>query len=282
LTPVTTPIGGSRGQIAFASDRTGIPQIWLSDLVGGELNQITTLPDGACQPDWSPDGVRLVFISPCRQKQETYPGSSLFLINRDGSGLTPLVSKPGGDYDPKWSPDGKSIAFTSIRRNKVPYIYLYDMETNTANRITKTSTNEMRPTWSPDGKWIAFQSSRLGGSQIWLMSVTGEDVREFTGSESGAATTPSWSPAGDIILFSLGTRNPVVAAREFNVTAAPIVRISDISPAGNASISPDGYWVIFDAVKEKNLDIYRMTLNGAMLTRITEDPAQDFDPAWLP
>lgn len=282
FTPVTTPIGGSRGQIAFASVRTGIPQIWLSDLVGGELKQITTLPDGACQPDWSPDGIRLVFISPCRQKQDTYPGSSLFLINSDGSGLTPLVSKPGGDYDPEWSPDGKSIAFTSVRRNNVPYIYVYDLETNTTNRITKTSTNEMRPTWSPDGKWIAFQSSRLGDSQIWLMSVSGEDVREFTGSKSGAANTPSWSPVGDIILFSLGIRNPVVAAREFNVATASIVRISDISPARNASISPDGYWVIFDAVKENNMDIYRMTLNGAMLTRITEDPAQDFDPAWLP
>lgn len=277
-----TPVGGGAGRIAFASDRSGIPQIWLMDSDGGNPTQITNLPDGACQPGWSPDGSRLVITSPCPDFKDSYKGSSLFLINNDGSGLMPLVSKPGGDFDPAWSPDGTRIAFTSLRLGNIPYIFLYDLAENTSERITNTSTNEKRPAWSPDGNWIAFESTRLGDSQIWLMNITGDTVREHTGRDSGVASHPTWNPSGDIILFSLGARNPVIAARQVNLPAAPVVRLTDLSPAVNAGVSPDGYWVVFQALQNNNLNIYRMTINGAMLTAITDETAKDFDPSWRP
>ncbi|MBE3144123.1 MAG: serine/threonine-protein kinase, partial [Planctomycetes bacterium] len=81
LAPVITPLGGGQGQIAFTSDRSGIPQIWMLDTAGKGLKQITNLPDGACQPGWSPDGKRLVITSPCKNKQDIYKNSGLFLIN---------------------------------------------------------------------------------------------------------------------------------------------------------------------------------------------------------
>ncbi|MBK8783158.1 MAG: PD40 domain-containing protein [Anaerolineales bacterium] len=62
--PVT--IGGGANQIAFASNRSGIPQIYLLDLAVNGATQITNMPNGACQPSWSPDGLRLVFISPAK------------------------------------------------------------------------------------------------------------------------------------------------------------------------------------------------------------------------
>ncbi len=284
ITPTVqaTPIGGGSGQIAFASDRSGIPQIWLMDSDGNNPIQITNLPDGACQPEWSPDSSRLVITSPCPKFKDSYEGSSLFLIHNDGSGLTPLVSKPGGDFDPAWSPDGSRIAFTSLRQGSIPYVYLYDLGSNTSQRITKTSTNERRPAWSPDGNWIAFESTRLGDSQIWTMNTSGEAVREQTGRDSGAASYPTWTPAGDVILFSLGARNPIIAAREVNVPAAPVVRLADLSPALNAKVSPDGYWVVLQALQNGKLNIYRMTINGAMLTAITDTSTNDFDPVWRP
>jgi hypothetical protein len=62
-----TPMGGGIGQVAFASTRAGLPQIFLANVDGTGVKQLTTMTDGACQPSWSPDGQRLVFTSPCRE-----------------------------------------------------------------------------------------------------------------------------------------------------------------------------------------------------------------------
>ena len=118
ITP--TPLGGGTGEIAFASDRTGEPQIWIIGVDGTGLRRVTDMPDGACQPSWSPDGTQFVFISPCDQDREINQNASLFIINADGTGLIPLPTILGGDYDPDWSPDGKTIAFTSLRTDKPP------------------------------------------------------------------------------------------------------------------------------------------------------------------
>jgi serine/threonine protein kinase len=67
-----TLIGGSSGQIAFASARTGTPQIYLINADGTSLQAVTDMDEGACQPSWSPDGSQLVFISPCRGRGEFY------------------------------------------------------------------------------------------------------------------------------------------------------------------------------------------------------------------
>ena len=78
-TPSPTPIGGGHGQIAYASDVTGLPQIWLMNSDGTGQHQITDMQEGACQPAWSPDGERLAFISPCGGNQEIIPAREFFL-----------------------------------------------------------------------------------------------------------------------------------------------------------------------------------------------------------
>jgi Tol biopolymer transport system component len=111
LTPELSPTltGGGSGQIAFVSDRTGEPEIYLINLDGTGLQKITDIAEGACQPAWSPDGMRLVIVSPCSKNKETYRGSSLIVMNADGSGLTPLIPPvPGGDFDNLVS-DGKRL-----------------------------------------------------------------------------------------------------------------------------------------------------------------------------
>ena len=50
-------------KIAFASERTGNPDIWVMDSDGGNLRQLTTHTALDAAPAWSPDGKKIAFDS---------------------------------------------------------------------------------------------------------------------------------------------------------------------------------------------------------------------------
>lgn len=281
-TIAATPAGGGSGQIAFASNRSGIPQIWLVSANGADPRQVTNMADGACQPAWSPDGSQLVFISPCAGFQTSYPGASLFIIQADGSGLLPLVSLPGGDYDPDWSPDGKQIAFTSLREGW-PRIYRYTLDDNTVIRLSPLPNYEQQPKWSPDGTRIAYQTTRSGTPQVWIMAADGSGARQFSNQDHGHAFSPAWSPAGDVLAFTQAVNQRWLVARQVDNPAAGEVKVNEaLRHVFDPDFSPDGFWLGMAVNQDDNYDIYRIRPNGGSLTRLTDDPAVDFHPAWRP
>jgi len=279
--PAPTLVGGGRGQIAFVSDRSGIPQIWLMDAEGTILRRITDLQDGACQPDWSPDGERLVFVSPCPGKQDFYRGSSLFIINIDGSGLIPLDTTPGGDFEPAWSPDGTQILFTTLRDGQ-EHLYLYNLAKNTVVSLSRPSAYDRQGSWSPDGAMIAFISTRNGASQVWTMKANGETPHEFSRLGFGAAFLPEWSPDGEVIVFSQGKGLSALVAKRVDKTVTEFPINEEIRPIIDADYSPDGFWLVFESLSDTNLDLFRMTRTGTNLLRLTSEEGREFDPIWRP
>ena len=277
--PEATPQGGGE-EIAFVSARSGIPQIWAIHPDGSSIRQITQLPDGACQPDWNADKTRLVFISPCAAKQEIYEGASLFLINADGAGLVPLPTLPGGDFDPAWSPDGTRIAFTSLRDGR-PGVYMFTLTDNTAVRLSSPVNYERYPAWSPDGAQIAYQTTRPGFPQIWVMDAQGNGAREFSDPDNGRSLMPVWAPDMSLLLFVQGGSPTFLVSRQLDNPQAAEVRINEaFFPAEYPSFSPDGWWIAANSTVDQNEDIYLLLRSGSSLTRLTNDPAADFDPDW--
>jgi eukaryotic-like serine/threonine-protein kinase len=276
-------IGGGSGLIAFASNRSGIPQIWTMQADGSDFTQITNLTDGACYPDWSPDGTKLIITSPCRAKQELYKGSALFILNADGSGLHPILSLPGGDFHAVWSPDGSKLLFSSLRDNiNMPHIYVMDMDNNqTVTRLTSPSSYDNNAVWSPDGNKIAFDSTRLGVSQIWIMDADGSNIIEFTVKDSSAGYMPDWSPNGEMMVFSFGSTRGLFAKQVLNRTA-PAVEVTTLRPVRDAAFSPDDYWIAFESMENEFRDIFIVTINGSNLQNLTKDEYEDFHPVWQP
>jgi dipeptidyl aminopeptidase/acylaminoacyl peptidase len=171
------PLSGTAvGEIAFVSDRSGVPQLYVSDVVGQTIVPVTNLPDGACQPAWSPDGLRLVFVSPCRVSpvgrpldisEGPAPDTALYIVNADGSGLVALPTAPGGDSEPAWSPEGQRIAFTSLRDGR-PLIFVLDLIDQSVARLTEPGAvrSARQPAWSPFGNQIVFTKKRVGCSDM--------------------------------------------------------------------------------------------------------------------
>jgi serine/threonine protein kinase len=274
------PIGGGTGRIAFASSRSGRVQVWTMNLDGSDPQGVTQMQDGACQPEWSPDGKRLIFVSPCKGKQDQYPGSSLFIINPDGSGMQSLASTPGGDFDPAWSPDGGQIAFTSLRDGK-PHIYLYSLAEEKATRISPSPVYDHQPHWSPDGKSIVFTTTREGHLQIWTMDADGKNAREFSKFDKGLASMPVWGPDGEVIYFCEGSDSPGLIARRINDAVNEFPIAETVRPVLLPHFSPDGRWLIFEGAADGQPGLFRMTPNGTNLTRLTTGAA-DFQAIWQP
>ena len=296
-TPVAVPtqVGGGTGQIAFASSRSGVPQIYLINLDLTGLTLLTNRDEGACQPDWSPDGLQIVFISPCRARgdfnENIYNNSSLYVMNADGSGQKPLTVIPGSDFDPAWSPDGKRIAFTSLRDGKKD-VFVLTVETGAIVRLT-TVTGDVQensqPSWSPFGNQIVYTVKRVNTYQVWVMSDTGQgNVQIARSGQRYWDFLPIWMPDGETILFNqrdadVVSRPWLMSIRYEDRESKDPTRLDFPRPIEDVEFSPDGLWIVLEGMdNDGNRDIYFMTVSGGNRARLTIDPAVDFDPAWRP
>lgn len=288
--PTSEPafLGNSNGEIAFASNRSGLPQIWIINVDGVRFRQLTDMPGGACQPDWSPDGLRLVFISPCPERRELYTGAQLWAINGDGTGLTALLGAAAGDYDPAWSPDGSKIAFTSLRQTGTPKIYLLNIDDGEFIPLAVEGSKNMQPAWSPDGSKILFVSTRGMGERLWIMNADGSEQQPLT-EPTFIAGYPDWSPDGETAVIT--TREnigdlPALELGQLNLseTAFNHAQIKeDDAPRRDAKISPDGQWILFESWPEgTSHDIWIMSLDGEESRELVNWPFYEFSPVWRP
>jgi hypothetical protein len=162
-------------QIAFVSEREGgIPQVWLVNADGSELTKLTSEPGGACQPAWSPDSAKLVYISPCEGRAERYAGASLIMLDLATKRTDVISQFRTDDYDPDWSPDGSKIAFTSLQTGR-PQVHIYDVATRAITRLMNRATESRQPAWSSDGTQIAFVAPHptTNQPQVWLVASSG-------------------------------------------------------------------------------------------------------------
>ena len=190
-------------KIAFESHSEDDSDVYVIDVDGKNLIQLTKAAESDGHPSWSPDGLKIAFTSR-RDGNFTGPFFALdlevFVMGADGGNVVRLTRSAESDADPSWSPDGGKIAFES-QRDLDYEIYVMDADGQNVVRLTQSTGWDSDPSWSPDGKRIAFRSVRDRDYEICIMDADGGNVVRLTQSP-GWDGEPSWSPNGKKIAFA--------------------------------------------------------------------------------
>jgi Tol biopolymer transport system component/imidazolonepropionase-like amidohydrolase len=100
------------------------------------------------------------------------------------------------------SPDGQTIAFDMLGD-----LYLLPIAGGKAERITDGLAFDSHPKFSPDGKSLLFLSDRSGGNNAWIMDLEDGDSTQVTKGNTFNMQSAEWTPDGNYIVVSKGTRN---------------------------------------------------------------------------
>lgn len=192
-------ISRQRDKIAFISDVTGNPDLFLQDFSPetgaiGKPQQIFSAKQATQgSPTFSPDGKRIAFVSDKDGSPRIYiidipaPGTSLKDIRAT------LISKQNRENSaPSWSPDGKKIAYCA-KTNKDRQIWIYDFETRQEKQMTQGPGNKENPSWGPDNLHLVYNSSDPNESELYIMNLNQQEAKQITFGP-GEKRFPYWEP----------------------------------------------------------------------------------------
>lgn len=89
--------------------------VFVADIDGKNVMQVTDLPGANWAPFFHPDGERVLFCSNYESVGKGRPIFAIYMINIDGTGLKKIAHSGTFDAFPMFSYDGKKIVFASNR-----------------------------------------------------------------------------------------------------------------------------------------------------------------------
>lgn len=226
---------------------------------GSDRRRLPGTRPGDQNPDWSPDGERIVFW------HEEGGRGSIYVSDAEGSYRRRLTE----DEDrvngwPDWSPDGNRIVFESCRGDRCRI----DVVAPDGTRRRTVTSGGWSPTWSPDATRIVFTAA-WWKSGLAVVNADGTGVRPLQ-TRTVEDWAPSWSPDGEAIAFNSEVRGKaeIYVLRGDSLTRVTRNDVGDF----DAAWSPDGEAIAFTTSRTGLDEVYVMAADGTRQRRVTREP----------
>ena len=272
-------LAAQKSRIAFSNLLFDNYEIYVMDADGGNRENLSNHPVDDMDPDWSPNGTKIAFVSDRNDGEY-----QIYIMDADGTNQIRLTDGPRRKRLPDWSPDGQQIAFAV--HDWTTHIEVMDADGQ--NRVV-LENDASGPSWSPDGQQIAFVLIRDGGREIYVIGTDGQGLERVTHDFLGGLG-PSFSPDGRQIAYYAsheGFSNIFVMGADGKDRKKVTRNQEDhYHPAW----SPDGrviaYAIFDDHFPRGGAKIHLMTADGKYLKQLSKvgneiDYQPDFSPVGL-
>ncbi len=238
--------------------------LWLVDVDGSRVRELTSGSWRDSAPVWSPDGKRIAFIS---DRDGTMQVHTVWLETREVAQLTHVERAP---TNLRFSPDGKYLACTIFVPDNDPILSVKLPEKPRGAEWAKPAVLVNRLSWARDGEGPI----PMGFNHVFVIdSILGGTPRQLT-SGKFSHSDPEWSADGKTIYFT-AIRKPDAEYQRgdseiyaIDINSLEVKALTDRKgPDSNPRISPDGRWVAYTGYDEKNFtnhvaSIYVMDSQG--------------------
>jgi Tol biopolymer transport system component len=192
-----------------------------------------------------------------------------------------------------WSPNGDYIAFVSQQDGTFieggRQIYLLDMNTGEAKRLTNSPGSKEGLIWSPDGRYLAYSTYRLDSfdeAQVRVTDIYNNEEIVLTELGVGGHQEPfSWSPDSHYLAYH-STEDGYETVQIFITDLSGNNRIQLSDPTAcdaEPRWSPDGRRIAFISLLDDNWELFVMNADGSQRTRLTSSEGTDeYYPKWSP
>ena len=226
-------------RIAFASLRSGVQGVWISDEDGSNLVQVSDPNSTSGSPQWSPDGKKIAFDSSPQGRWEIYVADVA-----EGKARM-LVTNISGIMRPSWSRDGKWIYFGSDEPGRAG-VYRCPASGGDATLLAK-DIHGLNPRESFDGKTVYFASEGPVETSLRKLALSGQPGTESDVDPSlRVLRSIYWvlSPGG-IYFVSARASNSIQYFDFASRRTRTIFKEENDDPNPGLSVSPDGRWILY-------------------------------------
>jgi Tol biopolymer transport system component len=257
--------------------------IYRQSILGGELRRVA---ENAVSADWSPDGKQIAFIR--WGLDGLRPISQIWLTAPDGSGAREIHRANDQLSGPRFSPDGRRLAMFIVAQGGAPsYFLVLGIDGKERARVAGTRVGALSSAaWSGNDEIVYTQALSAAGAVVGTPgSVVVHDLK--TGKSEPLLFVPTNGYATEILadgqlIFETASSRETLREIILSGAHAGLSRTLTRSQATDRqpAYSPDGERVVFSSNRAGNLDLWEIVPRTGVVRRLTDDAAEDWDPAY--